>query len=323
MIACDIFSDWGPSLGLDVAVVALAVILDRVLPEPPARLHPVVGMGRAAALLARARPQGPAAAFVLGGVVVAVVAGSSVALAWLAMAGLAGLGPLAHLLGGAILLRTTFTVRGLLGAAERTRRALAGGRLDDARASLESLVSRDASTLARPLVAAAAIESVAENTTDSYVGPWLAFALLGVPGAVGYRAVNTLDSVLGFRGPNEHLGKAAARLDDILNLIPARLSALLLLSGGATMRLPLSRAWRSMLRDRRLTASPNAGWTMGAAAGLLGTELEKTGHYVLGRGLRQPDATDIDLAIRLAERTAVLGVLMALGVLAARHAITG
>ncbi|MYH41947.1 MAG: cobalamin biosynthesis protein CobD [Chloroflexi bacterium] len=323
MISCGMLSDWGPSLGLDAAVVALAVILDRFLPEPPARLHPVVGMGWAAALLVSRRPQGPAGAFVLGGVVVAVVVGFSVALAWLAMAALAGLGPVAHLLGGAVLLRTTFTVRGLAGAAGRTRGALAGDRLDDARASLESLVSRDASTLARPLVAAAAIESVAENTTDSYVGPWLAFALLGVPGAVGYRAVNTLDSVLGFRGPNEHLGKAAARLDDIVNLIPARLSALLLLAGGATMRLPLSRGWRGMLRDRRLTASPNAGWTMGAAAGLLGAELEKPGHYILGRGLRQPDAADIGLAIRLAERTAALGVLVSLGVLAARHAITG
>lgn len=323
MISCEMLSDWGPSLGLDVAVVALAAILDRFLPEPPARLHPVVGMGRAAALLVSRRPQGPAAAFVMGGVVVAVVVGSSVALAWLAMAGLAGLGPVAYLLGGAILLRTTFTVRGLQGAAGRTRDALAGGRLDEARASLESLVSRDASTLAQPLVAAAAIESVAENTTDSYVGPWLAFALLGVPGAVGYRAVNTLDSVLGFRGPNEHLGKAAARLDDVVNLIPARLSALLLVAGGATMRLPLSRAWRGMLRDRLLTASPNAGWTMGAAAGLLGTELEKPGHYILGRGLRQPDATDIGLTIRLAERAAALGILVALGVLGARHAITG
>ncbi|MYH67437.1 MAG: cobalamin biosynthesis protein, partial [Dehalococcoidia bacterium] len=153
--------------------------------------------------------------------------------------------------------------------------------------------------------------------------PWLAFAIMGVPGAVAYRAVNTLDSMLGYRGPNEYLGKAAARLDDLVNWIPARISALLLLASGATLRLPVLPAWRGMLRDRLLTESPNAGWTMGAMAGLLGAELEKPGHYRLGAGLRQPEADDIRLSVRLAEHTAVLGVLLSLGVLAARHAIVG
>ena len=170
-------------------------------------------------------------------------------------------------------------------------------------------------------MAASAIESVAENTTDSFIAPWLAFAILGVPGAVAYRAVNTLDSMLGHRGRYEYLGKAAARLDDIVNLIPARLSALLLLASGATMRLPVARGWRGMLHDQRLTASPNAGWTMGAAAGLLGTELEKVGHYRLGAGSRDPEARDIGVTVRLAERTAVFAVVVTIGVLAARHVI--
>ena len=90
-------------------------------------------------------------------------------------------------------------------------------------------------------MAAAAIESVAENTTDSYIAPWLAFAILGVPGAMAYRAINTLDSILGHRGPLEYLGKASARLDDVVNLVPARLSALLLLIAGSLCRLPVRR----------------------------------------------------------------------------------
>ena len=317
------FEAWWGNFAIDAAVIVLAVALDRVLPEPPAATHPVVWIGRATGLLVRRRPSAPLAAFLHGAAVVVLVVGVSGFLAWLVMEALMALGPVAYLLGGAVLLRTAFTVRGLSAAAGQTRRALEEDRLDDARDSLRSLVSRDAATLTPPLVAAAAVESVAENTTDSYISPWLAFAILGVPGAVAYRAVNTLDSMLGFRGPNEYLGKAAARLDDLVNLIPARLSALLLLGSGAVMRLPAVRAWQGMLGDRRVTESPNAGWTMGAAAWLLGIELEKPGHYRLGEGLRAPQARDIALVTRLAGLTAVFGLLLALGVLAARHAIVG
>ncbi|MYK26165.1 MAG: cobalamin biosynthesis protein CobD [Dehalococcoidia bacterium] len=317
------FEEWWGRFALDVAVIVLAAALDRVLPEPPPAIHPVVWIGRATDLLARRRQGAPVAAFSYGAAVVVLMVGVSGFLAWLVMEALMTLGPVAYVLGGAVFLRTTFTVRGLSAAADNTRRALEEDRLDDARESLRALVSRDAATLTPPLVAAAAVESVAENTTDSYISPWLAFAILGVPGAVAYRAVNTLDSMLGFRGPNEYLGKAAARLDDLVNLIPARLSALLLLASGAVMRLPVARAWRGMLRDQRITESPNAGWTMGAAAWLLGIELEKPGHYRLGQGLRDPQASDIAAVTRLSGYTAALGALLAIGVLAARHAIVG
>ena len=112
-------------------------------------------------------------------------------------------------------------------------------------------MSRDTRTLAPPLVAMAAIESVAENTTESFVGPWMAFALFGLPGAFACRAINTLDSMIGYRGRYEHLGKAAARLDDLVNLVPARLSALLMLVAGRLFcALPAGRGWRITLRDR-------------------------------------------------------------------------
>ena len=317
------FEEWWGRFALDVAVIVLAAILDRFLPEPPAVIHPVVWIGRVTGLLVRRRPGAPLAALSYGAAVVVLAVGVSGFLAWLVMEALMSLGPAAYVVGGGVLLRTTFTVRGLSAAADKTRRALEEDRLNDARESLRALVSRDAATLTPPLVAAAAVESVAENTTDSYISPWLAFAILGVPGAVAYRAVNTLDSILGFRGPNEYLGKTAARLDDLVNLIPARLSALLLLVSGAAMRLPVARAWRGMLRDQRITESPNAGWTMGAAAWLLGIELEKPDHYRLGKGLRDPRPRDIAAIVRLAGYTAVFGALLAIGVLAARHAIVG
>ena len=317
------FFAWWDGLTLDAFALLLAVGLDRLLPEPPARIHPVVWMGRAISAMERATPQTPLPAFLFGCLIVATLVGVSTALAWLAAAALHSLHPLAYVAGSAILLRTTFTVKGLSSAAKHTRQTLGEGRLDAARTSLKSLVSRDPTTLTASLVAASAIESVAENTTDSYIAPWLAFALFGVPGAVAYRAVNTLDSMLGLRGRYEYLGKAAARLDDAVNLVPARLSALLLLAGGALVRLPARRGWSIMLRDRRITASPNAGLTMSAMAGLLGTRLDKPGHYSLGDGLRNPEAKDIDTAIRVAELTAILGVIAVLGLLVARHAIAG
>ena len=316
-------SAWWDYIALNALVFSLAVALDRLLPEPPAIVHPVVWIGRVIAALERVALQRPVAAFVFGCAVVVLIVGISRGVAWLVVTALLAVSPVAYVIGGAVMLRIAFTVRGLMLAADRTKRALGDGRLEEARDSLRNLVSRDPSALSASLVAAAAIESVTENTTDSYVGPWLAFAVLGVPGAVAYRAINTLDSMLGYRGKYEYLGKASARLDDVVNLIPARLSAFFLLLSGVPGLLPIGRGWRIMSRDRSLTASPNAGVTMSAMAGLLGARLEKPGQYCLGEGLREPEPGDIGMAMRLAERTAVLGVVATLSVLTLRHAFFG
>ncbi len=316
-------SPWPDNLIWDAAVLLAAVLLDLLLPEPPNAWHPVVWIGRVTGALRRVAPQQPVGAFAYGCVMVVAVVGGAGAAAWFGLAALAAIHPLAYLIVGAVVLRTAFAVTGLTAAAHQTRQALVEGRLKAARESLRSLVSRDAAGLTPPLVAAAAIESVAENSTDSFVGPWIAFALFGVPGAIAYRALNTMDSMVGYRGTTEYLGKAAARLDDLTNLIPARLSALLLLASGRLARLPVGRAWRTMRRDGGTTASPNAGLTMSAMAGLLGVCLEKPGHYRLGDGFRDPESADIGRAVTIVNRTAALAVVVSLGVLAARHAITG
>ena len=316
-------SSWYDAFVLNALVILLAVALDLLLPEPLAIVHPVVWMGKAIGVFERVAPTGRVAGLFFGCVVVIVIVGISGGVAWIAVTALSAVGPAAYVIGGAVVLRISFTVRGLLSAADRTRISLEGGHLDEARESLKSLVSRDAEDLSASLVAAAAIESVAENTTDSFIAPWLAFAVLGVPGAVAFRAINTLDSMMGTRGRYEYFGKTAARLDDVVNLIPARLSALLILVSGGFGRHSLARGWRTMLKDRHLTASPNAGWTMGAVAGLLGVRLEKPGHYCLGEGLREPDAEDIGKSMSMAKQTAALGVVAILIVLAARHAIFG
>ena len=308
---------WRDHVFPNVLVFLLAVALDRLLPEPPQTVHPVVWMGRTVSVLQRVAPNAPASAFLYGCAIVVLVVGISAAFSWLLVGLLRTLGPVAYVVGSTLMLRTTFMVRGLTMAATVTRRSLEEGNLDEARASLRSLASRDTGSLEAPSVAASAIESVAENSTDSYVGPWLAFALLGVPGAMAYRAMNTLVSMIGYRGPFEYLGKSAALLDDVINLVPARLSALLLLAGGALCGSSAGRGWRVMMRDCGRTASPNSGHTMSALAGLLGTQLEKPGHYQLGIGLRDPQASDIGRAVRIAELTALLAVFVTMGLLVA------
>ena len=307
---------WHPDWYVNVGVLLIALALDILLPEPPSAIHPVVWMGRLISVFERfAAKAGNTVAFLLGVIMAVAVPALFAAVAWLAVIALFALGDIPFLIGGAVLLKTTFAVRGLASAARETQRSIEDADIHLARHSLRGLVSRDAAELSEPLVAAAAIESVAENTTDSFIAPWLAFTLLGLPGAFAYRAVNTLDSMIGYRGKYEYLGKASARLDDLLNLIPARLSACLLLLAGAVLGCLVGQGWRTMLREHHLTSSPNAGWTIAAMAGLLGVVLEKPGHYRLGGYRREPEAADIGKAVRIAYIVAALGMLVAVGVL--------
>ena len=310
---------------LDAGALLLAAALDLALRELPNGTHPVVWMGRLIAVLERIGPspasRGPA--LVWGGVMALLVPALCGGLAWLVANGLRELGAIPYMAGTAILLSTTFAVSGLARAARQVQDAMRADSLGEARRGLQSLVSRDTAALSPSLAAAAAIESVAENTTDSYIGPWLAFALLGLPGAFAFRAVNTLDSMIGYRGKYEYLGKASARLDDVMNLLPARISAALLLAAGAVGRRPAGRGWRIARSGRKLTASPNAGWTIGAMSGLLGVALEKPGHYRIGGALPAPGAADIGRAIGLAYGVAAAGIALAAVVVVGRGLVGG
>lgn len=316
---------WPGEWHLDAGALLLALALDMTFRELPARVHPVVWMGNLISWLEDVGPSSErrAASFAWGTCIAVVVPILSGALAWLAANGLRELGAVPYVVGGAVLLKSTFAVSGLARAAAGVRDAVNDGKVDEARHKLRSLVSRDARDLSASLVAAAAIESVAENTTDSYIGPWLAFAVLGIPGAFAYRAENTLDSMLGYRGKYEYLGKASARLDDVVNLVPARLSSALMLIAGALSGLSVTRALPWMWRGRRMTESPNAGWTIGAMSGLLGVALEKPEHYRIGDGMGEPDASHIGASIRVAYIVAALGGVATIGALALRWVLGG
>ena len=296
---------------LDLGVILLAILLDVAGRELPARMHPTVWIGHTIRLVEKSAPRSRVGGLTVGTLMALLVPAFWALAAWLTAWGLREIHPLAYLLGAAVLLKSTFAVGMLHRVAARTRSLVLVGDLPALRENMRSLVSRDVSTLSTDQAIAATVESVSENTTDSFVGPWLAFALFGLPGAFAYRAINTLDSMVGYRGEYEYLGKAAARLDDLVNLVPARLTALLLTVGSAL--LPGQRAagaWRIMLRDHSRTASPNAGWTMSGMAGALGVELEKEGQYRLGDATRPLEPADISRAVHSMYFIAGLGTVI-------------
>jgi adenosylcobinamide-phosphate synthase len=219
--------------------------------------------------------------------------------------------------GGA--LKPFFAVRMLVDAGRAVRLPLEDGDLPSARLALQSLVSRDRSRLTAELASAAAIESLAENVSDSVVAPLFYYALFGLPGAALYRLCNTLDSMIGYRGHYEYLGKVSARLDDILNLLPSRLTALLIIGLAPLFGGKRQSAWRIWRRDAGKTASPNAGHPMSAAAGALEIQLEKVGHYTLGNNEKVVSPADIKHAERMVWCVGGIAIVLCSILKACRH----
>jgi len=283
-----------------IAILAAALLLDMLYGEYPAWLHPVVWIGNAASLLLKAAPSnGWWRQFIFGLVLAlgmpSLAAAAAMAMIHLAFGSALGIGFVASV----VLLKATFALRELGLAAERVRAAVAVDDLPRAREALRSLCSRDPSQLDEQALLGATVQSLAENVSDSFVAPLFYYVLFGVPGAIAYRAINTLDAMIGYRGKYEALGKAAARLDDLANIVPARLTATLLLLAGLLTRCDVAGGWRIFWRDRAKTPSPNGGRPMAMMAGLLGVRLEKKGAYTLGDQIKPLEPGTVTQAWRL------------------------
>ena len=316
-IGVDEVSDWG-FFGSESSrrhrglAVAAAVLIDALLGDPPSRFHPVAWMGSWIGYLRRQAPRGGAMASLVYGA--ASIGGSACLLGLIGRwcSGGLQLWRLGWLAEGAVL-SLLIAWRDLMRAGGAVARPLEEGDLAEARRQLGwHLVSRDASELDEGLVAAATVESLAENSSDSVVAPLFWYGLGGLPAALAYRFVNTADAMLGYRdAEREWLGKSSARADDVLNFVPARLMALLIVAGAALGGGNAGSAWRVWRGEAVKTASPNAGQPMSAAAGALEVELEKVGQYRLGEGLRRPGASDIRRASRLMSVSVFLGIAVA------------
>lgn len=290
----------------------LSVLLDARFGEPPARAHPVVWMGRYLQLNRKLLKVSsyPRLQLMLGTGFVVVGACVCGGAAWWLEHGLRRFPLPIETVLLALLLKPLFSISALLEAGNVVRQALVAQDLLTARRLLAwHLVSRDTSELSESEVAGAAVASLAENLTDSIVAPLFYVVVFGLPGAAVYRFVNTADAVLGYRTPDlEYFGKFAARSDDLLNLVPARLAAGLLWLALALSGAPARASWRQMLNDRKRTPSPNGGWTMALIAAGLGVRLEKRGVYVLNEMGRAATGTDIGHTQRLIKFTVAYGL---------------
>lgn len=291
------------------AVVLGAVLIDIFLGEPSSAFHPVVWMGSFISFIWKKRPrQGRVMPFIFGTVLVV----SGTLLFSLPLFLLKELPWLMFIMISIPLLKVSFSLKGLPKAAEEILEALRQKDLVRARKLLSwHLVSRNTNDLDEEAIVAAVVESLAENVTDSFTSPLFYFLLGGVPGAWAYRFCNTCDSMLGYRdSEHEYGGKFAARFDDLLNLIPARITGFLLLAGGALAGEDLSGGWRTMVGQHHRTSSPNAGWTMAAMAGLLGVTLEKKGHYILEGGRSELSVSVIERCLRVLRITDIMIVVL-------------
>lgn len=288
-------------LGGVAAMLAIAMALDAVFGEPDwlwRRLpHPAVLMGRAVAALERSMNRG-ALRRAKGALAVLILSAGALALG-LALAAAPVLGEALSVIGAAVLLAQRSLAEHVAAVAAGLRQGLAEGRR-----AVSMIVGRDPEALDDAAVARAAIESAAENFSDGVVAPAFWFLLGGLPGMLLYKTINTADSMIGHRSDRyRRFGWAAARLDDGLNLIPARLTGALLCLVGAGWA-----AFRVMLRDARLHKSPNAGWPEAATAVSLDVALAGPRLYggvltddpwVNQDGRRHATAQDVDAAVRL------------------------
>ncbi|MBD3918343.1 cobalamin biosynthesis protein CobD [Paenibacillus sp. PR3] len=301
---------------------AAAVIVDLLVGDPKWPTHPVIRIGQWIRLLEKRLRRGAdvdakPSVIRLRGIVLTL---TTVLLAWLAMLLIVFAADAIHRwLGYAVsvwFISTTIAVKGLKDAAMLVYRPLVAGNLPEARKYVGYIVSRDTDHIDEPDAARAAVETVAENTVDAFLSPLLFAILGGAPLAMAYRAANTLDSMVGYRNEKyRYFGWCSARLDDVLNYVPARLSALLMpLSAMLLPGMSVGRSIRAVWKFARLHPSPNSGIPESAAAGALGIELGGINRYFgqdserarLGWPLRTLAAGDILQTVKLLYMTTML-----------------
>jgi adenosylcobinamide-phosphate synthase len=303
-------------------ILVMALAADALIGDPPAWPHMVRLMGWAVARLEKSlRAALGHALGVAGCILVLAVAGGSALMAWLLLALTESLwAPLAWLL-AALISWQCLAAGQLWREARAVARPLEAGDLDLARGRLAMIVGRDTAALDQAGVRRALIETMAENFNDGVIAPLFYLTIFGPIGAVAYKAINTMDSMVGYKNDRyAQLGWCAARLDDVAGWLPARLSALLLVAAARLAGLDAPGAWRATVRDHGAHTSPNAGWPEAACAGALGIRLGGPSYYHgklkekpwLHQEGGQPSAYDVNAAGRLLIMACFLAGLSAL-----------
>ena len=288
---------------MEILAAALAgFLIDLLLGDPEGFPHPVVFMGKAIVRLEGAlrdafpdTPQGLKAA---GGVLAAVLPLGTVFISMGILKLLGLVHPVLRYAVEVLWCWQALAMRCLRDESENVRKKLLSGTIDEARAAVARIVGRDTASLDAAGVTRAAVETVAENFSDGEIAPLFYMMLGGAPLALAYKAVNTMDSMVGYKNERYiNFGFAAAKLDDLANFIPSRLAALLLIAAAPLAGLDGINAWRIWRRDRLKHASPNSAQTESAMAGALGVRLAGPASY-FGKKVEKPFIGD---AVRLIE----------------------
>jgi adenosylcobinamide-phosphate synthase len=310
-----------------VFIFAIAFLIDLVLGEYPDKVHPTIGIGKMISYLKRKSKNPNPLVEKVNGVLLAIVIMLVIAvpvflfLFWLRTL---PFGEILYIVVGAILFKATFAIRAMGQYTKPIAKALKNKDLAEARKWLPYIVRRDPDKLSERQIISAAVESIAESTTDGITAPFFFFAIFGVPGAFVYRVVNTLDSMVGYKNAEyKNIGWFSAKLDTLANYVPSRLTAYLMVGAALLLNEDWKESYRILQRDKHKTASPNAGYTISAMAGALNIQLEKQGYYKLGddHGI---SADDISKALRVMTITALLfGLVVVVPILALRVYIAG
>jgi len=284
----------------DTAIVLAAVVLDLVLGDPRALPHPVVAIGRMISFLESPLRRIFLNARLAGVALLVTTVGVTYAGTALLVKAAFAISPVAGAVAGLYLAWVSLAARSLHLESGKVAKALERGDLPGARTALSCIVGRETAELDEPGVVRGAVETVAENTGDGVIAPLFYLMLGGPPLAMAYKAVNTLDSMVGYK--NERyldFGWASARFDDLANYLPARLTGVLMVLAAPICALSGSGAWRIMRRDCRNHSSPNSGFPEAAAAGALGVRLGGANRY-FGRVVEKPTIGDAAAPLSLA-----------------------
>lgn len=307
-----------------VAILFLALVMDFVLGEPPRAFHLTVWAGKLVDFFGRFGLSigRPAWQFIYGSLMTLFIIALFFIASYVLLDYLSGLNTVLYILVAAFILKTTFCLRdsARLSIVVRDYLMSSAKGPDEAPKEIRFLlttVEHGKDDSKEVSVASSTIRSLFENSSDFLVGPLFYYLFLGVPGALAYRAANILDGMIGHHGEYEYLGKFAAHLDDILSYIPARLAVLLTVLAAAITKGSAIKTWRVALADHGKTESMNAGWTMAAAAGALGVQLERVGYYTLGTAEQPLTAATITEAVRLFIMLAIILIIIFLTLLSA------